>query len=60
MIIENVRNSVAIGPNKINMIVKFDHIDEEVPFTASSDDCMDYGRDLFERAMSGEFGVLGE
>lgn len=29
-----------------------------MPFTASPDDVMDYGRELYERAKAGEFGEI--
>jgi hypothetical protein len=38
-------------------MVVFPHIGEEpIPFTASPDDIMPYGRELYERAIAGEFG----
>lgn len=34
--------------------------DEELPFTASTNDCEAHGRALFERIVAGEFGPIGE
>lgn len=31
-----------------------------IPFTASPDDCEEYGRELFAQAISGEFGEVAE
>lgn len=44
----------------INITVRFAHIDEELPFTASPNDPEAYGRDLYERALAGEFGVIAD
>jgi hypothetical protein len=44
----------------IDLIVKFSHISEEVPFTASSKDTERYGRELFESAKTGLFGQIQE
>ena len=33
---------------------------QKLPFTARADDPEDYGRELFNRAVSGEFGEIGE
>lgn len=45
---------------KIDLIVKFSHINDEVPFTADPNDCEAHGRDLFTRALAGEFGEVAE
>lgn len=44
----------------INMRVKFAHLKEEVPFTADPNDCEEHGRDLYARAVAGEFGEVAE
>lgn len=44
----------------IELIVKFPWLDQEVPFSASKDDSEPYGRDLFARAIVGEFGAIGD
>lgn len=41
----------------INLIVDFDGIGQ-IPFTASPDDTEQHGRDLFARAVAGEFGAI--
>ncbi|AWH15326.1 tail fibers protein [Aeromonas phage 14AhydR10PP] len=43
----------------ITLMVLFEHMGQEViPFTASPDDALDYGRELFSRAKFGEFGEV--
>lgn len=42
----------------IDLIVKFDEFNEEVPFTANINDVMSYGRELYAKAMNGEFGEI--
>ena len=44
----------------INLVVRFEEIDEELPFTASSNDVEEHGRDIFTRAVAGEFGSIAE
>jgi hypothetical protein len=43
---------------KIDLVVRFDHIDEDLPFCATSTDIEAYGRDIFNRAVAGEFGAI--
>lgn len=40
----------------INLIVKWDSFNEEMPFTASTSDPESYGRAIFESAKNGQFG----
>lgn len=47
----------AEGTN-ITLQVKFAEFDEVLPFAATSYDSMSYGVDLYNRAKSGEFGVI--
>lgn len=42
----------------INLIVKFEEFAEEMPFGATPEDPMEYGRDIFARAKAGEFGEI--
>lgn len=42
----------------INLLVKFSHLPEPVPFTALPGDAEEHGRDLFARAAAGEFGEV--
>lgn len=44
--------------NCISMQVKFFEINEELPFGATNYDDMAYGRDLYARALAGEFGLI--
>lgn len=43
---------------QIYLVVKFAEFDEELPFNATSFDSMPYGVELYERALSGEFGEV--
>lgn len=45
---------------RIDVIAKFDHISNEIEFTADSNDCEAHGRALFARAIEGEFGDIAE
>lgn len=42
----------------INLVVKFDSFEEELPFTATANDTESHGRELFKRASQGEFGTV--
>jgi hypothetical protein len=44
--------------NAIHLTVRFEEINEDLPFTATSFDPEPHGRDLFERAKAGEFGEI--
>jgi hypothetical protein len=44
----------------IDLTVKWDAIDEELPFSASPNDCEAHGRAIFESAAAGQYGVVGE
>ena len=43
---------------QIELTVKFEHLEQEVPFTASKTDSAEHGRELFLRAQAGEFGEI--
>ena len=45
---------------QIELTVKFVHIEQEVPFTASKTDSAKHGRELFLRAQAGDFGEIKE
>jgi len=45
---------------KINLVVRFAEISEDLPFTADPNDSADHGRDIFSRAVAGEFGVVAD
>lgn len=53
----NVRGLCWRGPEMIDMIVNFDGIGP-VPFAASPNDCEAHGRELYERAVAGDFGPI--
>ena len=45
----------------IDLECNFSHLkDEAVPFTASPNDTEQHGRDLFQKAVNGEFGEIAE
>jgi hypothetical protein len=44
----------------IDLIVRFKEIDEDLPFSATPFDIEDHGRDIFERAKNGEFGIIAK
>jgi hypothetical protein len=50
---------VNAGKTLIDLIVTHP-IFGEIPFTASPDDVEDHGRDLFARAVAGEFGPVAD
>lgn len=45
---------------QIELTVKFVHLEQEVPFTASKTDSAEHGRELFLRAQAGDFGEIKE
>jgi hypothetical protein len=44
----------------IDLTVRFAEIPEDLPFTASPDDCEEHGRALFAAAKAGEYGAIAE
>ena len=42
----------------IDLTIKWDAIDEELPFTASPDDSEVHGRAIYEAALAGQFGAI--
>jgi hypothetical protein len=44
----------------IDLTIKWDKIDEELPFTASLTDVEAHGRSIFEAAKDGTFGKVAE
>lgn len=50
----------SLDHESIDLTVKFDSIANEIPFHAAPWDSMEHGRDIFERAKSGEFGEVVE
>lgn len=44
--------------DSITLLVKFPWLSEEVPFTASPSDTEPHGRELYQRAVAGEFGEI--
>lgn len=50
----------SLEKTSIDVIARFEGVDEDFPFTATPWDEMEYGRDIFERAKAGEFGTVAE
>jgi hypothetical protein len=44
----------------IDLKIKLVGIDEELPFTASPDDCEAHGRAMFAAAVAGEYGAVAD
>jgi hypothetical protein len=44
----------------VNLLVTFDWLSEEVGFTAAPYDIEEYGRELFQRAIDGDFGEIAD
>lgn len=44
----------------IDLEIKWETIDVELPFTASPTDCEAHGRAIFEAAAAGQFGAVAE
>jgi len=42
----------------IDLLVQFDEIPEPIPYTASANDSVKHGRDLYEQAAAGAFGPV--
>ena len=47
-----------IDDNSISLVVKFNHLDSEIPFIASISDTDPYNQDLFNTAKTGGFGLV--
>jgi hypothetical protein len=44
----------------IDVVVRFEEINEDLPFTADPNDTEEHGRDIYAKAKAGEFGVIAE
>ncbi|STM21177.1 Uncharacterised protein [Escherichia coli] len=44
----------------VNCMVKFEHIEQAVPFTATASDTEAYGRDIYAACLRGEVGEIAE
>lgn len=58
--LEYAKNPIYVSEdgNAIDLIVKFEEFDRELPFTATTYDTEAHGRDLHARAKAGEFGEI--
>lgn len=54
------RNPVYVNQTgtAIDLIAQFAEIPQEVPFTATETDSEEHGREIYARAVAGEFGVV--
>jgi hypothetical protein len=43
----------------INLIARFKEIEEDLPFTADPNDTEAHGREIYARAVEGQFGAIG-
>lgn len=48
----------AADPDSITLDVRFAHLPEQVQFTARKNDSEEHGRELYSRAVFGEFGDI--
>lgn len=59
MKITSLKNPTWVDEDNINCIATFEQLGgEEIPFTASKNDVMPYGVEIFNRLISGEFGAI--
>jgi hypothetical protein len=45
---------------KMDCVVKFEHFDEEIPFTIDPNDFYQHSLDLWEKANAGEYGTIAD
>lgn len=58
IVIESAHSPKRNADETINLMIKFEHLEDEVEFTASPRDPERHGRDIFSRAVLQEFGVI--
>jgi len=60
IVAETIRDPrwVSEDGTRVNCIVKFSHLKEEHEFTAYAFDCEPHGREIWERCVNGEFGII--
>lgn len=58
--IQSAHSPVRVSENQIVLMVKFAEFEEELPFTACSEDIEEHGRLIYEMADRGEFGAVAE
>jgi hypothetical protein len=56
------KNPRWVNKNKtlIDLTVRFEEINEDLPFTANPNDVEAHGREIYARALSGEFGTISD
>jgi hypothetical protein len=62
MNIEYVKDPIWVNfeHTMIDLTIKWDNMNEELPFTASPNDCEEHGRVIFAAAVAGNFGPIAE
>jgi hypothetical protein len=62
MKLEYAKNPVwaNVEQTMIDLVIKWDMVAEEFPFTASPTDVEAHGRALFEAAKAGQFGTVAD
>ncbi len=45
--------------SQINLDVQFEEFSTPIPFTACPDDVEPHGKEIFAKALAGEFGIVG-
>ena len=62
MQLEYAKNPVWVNAEHtmIDLVIKWDTVNRELPFTASPDDVEEYGRQIFAAAKEGAFGPVAE
>lgn len=60
IIIENAHSPVwdDEANTSITLFIKLASLENEIPFTASESDVEEHGRDIYARALAGEFGEI--
>jgi len=58
--LEWAKNPVRISPTRINLVLKVAEHDDQFQFTADLNDIEEHGRQLYEMANRGDFGIVTE
>jgi len=57
--ITSLKNPVWVNDEQINCIITLDVLgDEQLPFTASSNDVEEHGRIIFQELVNGQYGPI--
>jgi len=58
-IMKEINGKPEIVGRGINLMVTFEDL-TEMPFLAIENDCTEHGRELYQKAINGEFGEIAE